>query len=309
LVPTIFETQRLWVNRLVESVPNFEEFPKVFLSEEEQEFILWLNSSGTTGKQLLFSASDVALKIKVLWSFLLPHISVDSLSKHLVRTTPHSSTRSYANREYLVGKRTFGLWLFRKGLLRGYPLPAKQAKLQYFYAYPREVYSLLSESNFRASFPPHDYFSDLVFAELWRKVGQDTLHKASSEKRRIPHWDESGVYVTDNCYRVPVLGRDYHVWFEVHTGSERYDEQFFLKRLVTMEQFLSSRKHGQYIVLVPFPRDVTTALTAIKKYNAKVGRQGEDHLMIRLSHSRIVHFGQLDGLKESLGLYQHEHWK
>lgn len=284
-----------------ESIPNFELYPKSFLDAEEQAFLLWLHPGGLP--RPLISSFEVASQVKSLWDYLFPTINLPSLSRHLY------SGRSYANREYILrsGHR-IGLWLFRKGLLRKYPMPAKRAKLQFLYGYPREVYRLVPK-NFCASFPPHATFARWVFSELWADVQHASLAKASPPLLSVPHWDGSGVFVCDNCFSVPLLGRDYYLWVEVHTGSEGYDERYFLKRLLTMEHYLSERKHGQFIIIVPFARNLLTASTAITQYNTKIEREGLALPILDLRFSRILHFGQIKELKESLGLYEHRHWK
>lgn len=153
LSSTVPFTQRRWVAVLTHSYPKFEDYPKHLLSTAEQDFLLWLQSFRVNTYYDLVSARRLAEKIKELWSELLREISVESLSKHLVKQKVSSTTRSYANREYRIGNRKVGLWLFRKGLVRGYALPASKAKLQYKFGYPLKRYQLIPR-NYRSPFPP-----------------------------------------------------------------------------------------------------------------------------------------------------------
>ena len=181
LSTTIPPTQSRWSDALRHSFPNFEEYPKRFLTTEEQELVLWLQTFKVKDYYTLVSAEQVASKIKELWSWLLKDISVKSIAKHLVKGKKQSSNRSYANKEYQVGVRKYGLWLFRKGLLRAYPVPAKQAKQKYMYSYPLEKYQLV-QRNYRSKFPPHNYFASMCAKALQEGVGSGVLRKVNPTK-------------------------------------------------------------------------------------------------------------------------------
>ncbi len=295
-------SQSRWADRLTHSIPHYEEYPKHLLSTPEQDFLLWLQSFKVSSYYDLLSSLQLAEKIMELWSGLLVNISVPSLAKHLVKQKVKSSNRSYANREYCIGKRKVGLWLFRKGLVRGYAVPVSGAKLQYKYGYPLKRYRLV-ERNFRSPFPPHDYFASLCYSKLLHGVSQSVFHKVDPTRYTIPHWDSSGFYVADNCYCLTLHGQTKYLWTEVHSGSEGYDERTFLKRLLTMERYLYTHPLGLYVVFVPFVRDVTTALDQVTAYNSHLS----DSFPLTLNHIRLTHYYGMATLKESIGIYQHQY--
>ena len=302
LSPPILSTQSRWSDALSHSFPNFEDYPKRYLSTEEQELVLWLQTFKVRDYYTLVSAEQLATKIKELWSWLLKDISVKSVAKHLVKGKEKSSNRSYANKEYQVGVRKYGLWLFRKGLLRAYPVPARQAKQKYMYSYPLEKYQLI-QRNYRSKFPPHNYFASMCTKALQEGVGSGVLRKVNPRKYVVPHWDDSGRYIADNCYWMNFHGQEEYLWQEVHTGSEQYDQTVFLKRLLTMEEYLSRKGTGYYVVFVPFVRDKQKAMQAIEKYNEMNKITGRT---LELQRSFIEPYSAINLFKERIGVYSHQ---
>ncbi len=89
-------TQSRWADSLTHSFPSFEEYPKRFLSTEEQDLVLWLQTFKVQDYYTLVSAEQVASKIKELWSWLLKDISEKSIAKHLVKEKEKQNTRRTA---------------------------------------------------------------------------------------------------------------------------------------------------------------------------------------------------------------------
>lgn len=297
----VLSSQRRWVDSLTHSIPKFEEYPKHLLSTAEQDFLLWLQSFKVSNYYDLVSSHALAVKIKELWSELLREISVESLAKHLVKQKISSTNRSYANREYRVGKRKIGLWLFRKGLVRGFALPARKAKLQYKFGYPVNRYKLVPR-NYRSPFPPHNYFASLCYAQLLHGVSQRLIQKVDPQRYAVPHSDGTGRYVADSCYRLTLHEQTKYLWTEVHSGSEGYDERIFYKRLRTMEEYLHQHPKGLYVVFVPFVRDVQRALEGLEEQATTQTSMNP----LSLNRIRIMHYYNIDAFKETIGIYQHK---
>lgn len=275
------------------SSPNPRKLPKHLLTEEELQFVSWLTPNPSGYNQPLFTALQIAEKLLELWGDFLGQIDGYSLSKHLLSKTKHYAERDYHSNTQPVRK--LSLRLFSKGLLRKYPMPAYRAKLQYWYGYPREWYQLKT-SNFTARFPPHDSFAAWCFREITNGVGNGVLKEASSEMLKIPHWDGSGEYVCDGCYKVELDGRKEYWWFEIHTGSEGYDEKIFLKRLRSAYDYTKYR--GKYVAILPFPRDLTSAKSALLKYTTNNN--------IELRNILLYHYKQITYLKQQMGFYKHK---
>jgi len=295
-------TQSRWSDVLSHSYPKFEDYPKRFLTTEEQELVLWLQTFKVKDYYTLITAEQLATKIKELWDWLLQGISVKSIAKHLVKEKVQSSNRSYANKEYRVGVRKYGLWLFRKGLLRAYPVPARQAKQKYLYSYPLEKYQLV-QRNYRTNYPPHNYFASMCTKALQEGVGSGILRKVNPKKYAVGHWDGSGRYVADNCYWMNFHGQEEYLWQEIHTGSEQYDHVVFLKRLLTMEDYLRQKGTGYYVVFVPFVRDKQKAMNAIEKYNQMNKLTGRT---LELQRCFIEPYSAINLFKERIGVYSHQ---
>lgn len=295
-------SQLRWHSSLTRSIPDFESYPKRFLSSEEKAFVLWLQSFKVGAYYRLVTASELASKIKELWSWLLPAVRVTTLQKHLVRlsaTSPRHN-KSYLNREYQLSNRTIGLWLFRKGLIRGYAVPKKGVRQIVLYGYPVTHYPL-TQKNYVSPFPPHNYFASLCTVALQTGLGSGVLRKVDPSRYRIPHWDDSGYYVADNCYWFNFHGKEEYLWQEVHTGSEGFDSRIFIKRLLTMEHQLIANWKGYYVVFVPFVRDVAKAQKAITNYNRKSPEKP-----LFLTRCFIVPYTHIPLFKERLGIYHHQ---
>ncbi|MHA1366769.1 MAG: hypothetical protein ACTSVH_05050 [Candidatus Heimdallarchaeota archaeon] len=293
-------TRRRWHSKLTHTFPDWSMYPKSFLTEVEQEFVEWLLERRVGDAVLLRSREEVAEKARSLWRGLLGDKSPKSLAVNF-----HSG-KSYLNREYRIGKRKVGLWLFSKGLLFKYRVPTSRASFKYEYCYPcfSTVPVRLRGSGFEVKFPPHSYFSAMIVTAFRDGVSEGVLRQLPQDKRVIGHWD-GGEYVADLAYRLRLFGSNRTFWVEVHTGSEGYDQKVFLRRLVTMSQFLADRSDDFYVVVVPFQRDVTTGIASITKYNETVRNGVRDSPEISLEQIKLLSFNQIPDLKESFGFYQH----
>ena len=294
-------TCRRWHNTLTHTFPDWSAYPKSFLSEQEQDFVEWLLSHRINNTILLRSNLEVAEQAQELWSEVLADKSLSSIATNLC------SGKSYLNREYRLGKRRIGLWLFAKGLLFKFRVPTPRAPFKYEYCYP--CFSTqpisLNGSSFEVPYPPHDYFSSLCVQVFRDGISPTILRQLPSSSRVIPHWDGSGDFVADICYRLDLFGQSRTLWVEVHTGSEGYDLSYFLRRLLTMEQYLTDRPADRFLVIVPFLQDVATAQRSIEKYNASVSSQQVSTPALSLARSSILCFNQIPAWKESFGFYQH----
>jgi len=272
---------------------NFNDLSFSLLTKSERRFLRSLCPNPFGSPQPIFSREDFLFLLREHFGALLSGICNDSLFAHLVLG------ECYADRQFHSGVGG-SLRVFRLGLVRAYPFPRKGVRFEYWFGYPRERYRLLP-SNFRASFPPHDAFSERCFVTLRAGLEDSILHTDAS-LWRLPHWDGSGDFVVDNCLRVDGNGDSQYFWFEVHTGSERYDEGIFLKRLLTAEKELVGR--GRFVVIVPFKRDRDKAFHAISSYNRKA-KNDPSLPELALKISQIVHFSALSDLREQLGFYRH----
>lgn len=173
-----------------------------------------------------------------------------------------------------------------------------------FNGYPREYYRLV-KSNFRSKFPPHDAFAGWCRSVFTVGLAGSVLEDVTDRFRVVPHWDGSGDFVADFVYRTRLPDRDGSLlhWFEVHTGSEGYDENVFLKRLLTMEQFLADQANSFFVVLVPFVSDVVKGEEAIRKYNLSV--TSTDKPVLTLQKSRLLHYKQISSLRGEVGSFEH----
>jgi len=293
-------TRRRWHSKLTHTFPDWSTYPKSFLTEVEQEFVEWLLERRVGDSVLLRSREEVAEKARFLWRGLLGDKSPKSLAVNF-----HSG-KSYLNREYRVGKRKVGLWLFSKGLLFKYRVPTSRASFKYEYCYPcfSTVPVRLRSSGFEVKFPPHSYFSAMIVEAFRAGVSEDILRQLPSGARVVPHFN-GGEYVSDMVYRLDLFGKKNTFWVEAHTGSEGYDQNIFLRRLVTMSQFLADRSDDFFAVLVPFVRDVTTGLVSITKYNEEVRLGVRDSPEISLDKVKLLSFNQIRAFKESFGFYRH----
>ncbi|MGC9778285.1 MAG: hypothetical protein HZR80_03495 [Candidatus Heimdallarchaeota archaeon] len=278
------------------SFPNFRGYPPALLSSSEIAFVRELLSGSPLP---LFSGEQLALLIHRHFPHLVGNVAPYSLYRNLL------SGDTYADREYFVknGSKKGELFLFRKGLVRAYPMPAFRTRFAYWYGYPREQYRL-AKGNFRSKFPPHDTFASWCRSSFSAGLAGSVLEDVSDRFRVIPHWDGSGTFVSDFVYKAHLPEDNRFYWFEVHTGSEGYGEDIFLKRLLTMEQFLADRDNSFFIVLVPFASDVVKGEEAIRKYNLQAGGAGNKPFL-SLAKSRLLHYKQLKSLRGEVGSYDH----
>ena len=91
--------------------------------------------------------------------------------------------------------------------------------------------------------------------------------------------------------------------FHCFNVQEGYFEDIFLKRLLTMEQFLAEREDEFFVVLVPFASDVVKGEEAIRKYNSQIATTGQPPLLLR--KSRLLHYKQINSLRGEIGHYEH----
>ncbi len=259
---SVLFTKKRWHDKITHTFPDWGTYPKSLLTEVEQEFVEWLLANRVGDTVLLRSRREVAEKARSLWRGLLGDKSVTSLARNF-----HSG-KSYLNREYRIGKRRVGLWLFSKGLIFKYRVPTSRASFKYEYCYPRfsPVPTRLRGSGFEVKFPPHSYFSAMIVEAFRAGVSEDILRQLPSSSRVVPHFN-GGKYIADLVYRLRLFDKNSSFWVEVHTGSEGYDEKIFLRRLVTMSHFLADRMNDFFVVIVPFQRDVTTGLAAVSSIN------------------------------------------
>ncbi|MBD3189813.1 MAG: hypothetical protein GF308_04175 [Candidatus Heimdallarchaeota archaeon] len=282
-----------WRAVLTYSYPELDDYPRKYLTYEEMVFVDWLRQPAEGRFHVLQTREEVAEKLTELWPKLFQAVSPSSLSRNL------AVSKSYANRAYqLSNGETVGLWLFRKGLIRGYALPARRAKWEIWYGYPFERYRLVPK-NYRSPYPPHQVFAQWVVKKLWEGVEGGALAKATEEQLAVPHHQGVGNYIADSCYR---LTDGSYLWLEVHTGTEGYDERVFLKRIETMERYLAKQRKGQYLVVVPFRRARIKGEEALKKFQRKKEREGE---ALVVKNSYLVHYWEIEEVKERLGIYEH----
>lgn len=279
---------------------NPQNLPKHKFTRSELRFLSWTLFNPETKISLpLYSAKEIAYQLRECFPNILESVSSKSIQKHILRG------KSYAERDYNLNssnEKKSSIRLFSKGLLRAYKIPTATG-YQFLYGYPRERYRLLAE-NFVCSFPPHDYFSRLCFQRITEGSLDQGLMKAGDQLLKLRHWDDSGNYIADGCYRVEVNGKQTYFWVEVHTGGEGYDEEVFIKRILTAENAL--KKRGTYLIIVPFTVDVDKAKDGIRKYNKKKTVLGGEKPKVSLNLTEIIHYRQIPVWKESIGMYQHK---
>lgn len=277
------------------SFPDFREYPPALLSSSEIAFVRELLSGSPLP---LHSGEQFAKLLLRYFPQFVGNVSPYSLRRNLL------SGDSYAHRKYHSkdGSKTGELFLFRKGLVRAYPMPVPRTRFAYFYGFPRERYRLV-KSNFRSKLPPHDAFASWCRRAFSLGLAGSVLEDVTDRLCVVPHWNGSGEFVADFVYKSLVPDGSLVHWFEVHTGSEGFGEDIFLQRLLTMEQFLADRDNGFFVVLVPFASDVVKGEAAIRKYNSNVATSHKPFLT--LQKSRILHYKQIDSLRGELGHYEH----
>lgn len=147
---------------------------------------------------------------------------------------------------------------------------------------------------------------ELFKVALWDDVPETRLHVASESKLAVPHWDGSGKYIADGCYRLTTADAPStasYVWLEAHTGSEGYNRSIFLQRILTAEQKLKGR--GEFLVVVPFTIDLDKARASIREHNAGRQVQQGERQKIALELTTIIDYRQLKHWKDRKGLLRH----
>ncbi|MHA1434762.1 MAG: hypothetical protein ACTSO7_13045 [Candidatus Heimdallarchaeota archaeon] len=247
----------------------------------------------------MFTVSEFLFLLRDCFGELLTTISDESLRAQLL------SGECYADREYFAQDGSFlgSIRVFRLGLVCVSPLPRKGVRLEHSFCFPFSSSSYrLHSSNFVRPFPVHDPFSQLCFAALTAGVSEEILTPTPVVRRKIPLWDGSGSHVADHCFRYSFNGRSDFLWFEIHTGSEGYDERYLIPRLLSAEFFCKGK--GRYVVIVPFKRDLSKVRFALEKYN-RAASLSADKPFLELTVCDVVSYTGLDGFREKLGLYRH----
>ncbi|MBN1330460.1 MAG: hypothetical protein JXA54_13380 [Candidatus Heimdallarchaeota archaeon] len=277
------------------SFPSAEQFPKHKLSRSELRFLRFMLEHSITGEPFpLYPADELAIILKSCWGELFSTVSSSTLRKHLLRGKSYAESKSYPSSPPLR--------LFSKGLVRAYRIPTSSG-YSLLYGYPRSRYRLLPE-NFVSPTPPHDYFHQQILQLLWSDIPEGSLHVTSDSLLKIPHWDGSGEYIADMCYRLTVTGNISYVWIEAHTGSEGYDESVFLKRLLSAEVALRGR--GEYLVIVPFTIDLDTVGEAIRAYNNQTAVLDGIKPALDLRLTTIIDYRRINHWKHRKGLVKHK---
>jgi len=274
------------------TVPNPRNLPFPLLDPSELRFLKVIS-----GREL-FSREELVDLLHDCFGELVSSLGDDSFGGNLF------VGECYADREYFTrdGVSRGFIRVFRLGLVCAVPMPAEGTRFKYWYCYWREKPYRLLSSNFVRPLPPHNPFSSWCFRALRDGLSEDEMSLASLSTRRIPLWDGSGDYVADNCYRVTSNGKQNYLWVEIHTGSEGYDERYFIPRLLSAERHLKGK--GRYVVIVPFKRDLALAKRSIRKYNL-VATENETKPSLDLQLSEIISYQQIDSFREKLGFYKH----
>jgi len=275
---------------LTHSVISPRDFPFERLLPAELRFF-----KAIVGRSL-FSKEEFVDLLHACFGELVSSLSDDSLGGNLF------VGECYADREYLTREglgRGF-IRVFRLGLVCAVPMPVDSSRFKYWFCFPRSAYRLLP-SNFSRPFPPHDVFADWSFRCLLRGLREDDFSLADPKMRVLPLLSGQ-TFVADHCLRFRREGGNEVIWFEVHTGSEGYDESLFIPRLLSAEHHLKSK--GRFVVIVPFKRDRDKALRAIKHYNKRV-EADDSKTSLDLELSEIITYHGLDAFREQLGFYCH----
>ncbi|MHA1307089.1 MAG: hypothetical protein ACTSQN_07330 [Candidatus Heimdallarchaeota archaeon] len=278
---------------LTKTCPTPRDFPFERLLPGELRFF-----KSIVGRSL-FSKDELIDLLHDCFGELVSSLSDDSLGGNLF------VGECYADREYFsrVGVSRGFIRVFRLGLVCAVPMPIDSSRFQYWFCYPRmsPPYRLLP-SNFSRPFPPHSVFSSWCFSRLRSGLGEDDISEVDPGKRAIPLLGSDSEYVSDHSFRVHARGVSETFWFEVHTGSEGYDESVFIPRLLAAEHFLKGK--GRFVVIVPFKRDRDRALRAIKNYNKKA-ELTDSKPSLDLAVSEIITYFGIDAFREKLGFYHH----
>jgi len=275
------------------SSSNPRNLPFNLLETSERRFL-----KSISGRSL-FSKEDLLDLLHECFGSLVGNLSDDSLGRNLY------SGECYADREYYDSDGFYlgAIRVFRLGLVVAVPMPTLGSRFKHWFCYPSGPSFRLLRTNYTRPFPPHDPFASWCFRALQKKLTEEECTGAGELLRKIPHWYGNEDYVADNCLRFRVDGHWEYFWFEVHTGSEKYDESVFIPRLLTAEQALHDR--GKYVVIVPFKRDLDAAFRAIKKYNL-LAEIDEAKPILNLKVSEIITYQSIDHFREKLGFYNHK---
>ena len=271
------------------SFPSPDSIPFNLLDRSERLFL-----SRIVGRPLWDRRSFFDLLYEC-FGHLLDGISEDSLKCHLI------NSECYADRAYHSG-RDGSIRVFRLGLACIIPMPVLGARLAHWYCFPSVTPYRLLPSNFIRPFPLHNPFSSWCFTRLRSGATEDEIRIAKPSLRKIPLLDGSGSYVADHCLRILTNGSWETFWFEIHTGSEGFDEQIFIPRLLSAEHHLKGK--GRFVVIVPFKRDLQKAKRSIRNYNAKASTD-DNFPVLDLHLSEIISYYGIDDFREKLGYYHH----
>jgi len=249
----------------------------------------------------LFSKVELVDLLHACFGDLVSSLCDDSLGGNLF------VGECYADREYFTrgGVSRGFIRVFRLGLVCAVPMPIDSSRFAHWFCYPSmsPPYRLLP-SNFARPFPPHNVFASWCFSRFRIGLSEDDISEVAPKQRVLPLLDSASVYVSDHCLRVHSSSGSETLWFEVHTGSEGYDEQVFIPRLLSAEHFLQANGNGRFVVIVPFKRDRDRALRSIKNYNKKA-ELDDSKPFLALEHCEIITYFGLSSFKEKLGFYKH----
>lgn len=275
------------------SIPSPEDVPFNLLTRSERKFLSFIRVPR------LFTQKEFLFLLRDCFGSLLENIGDDSLRAQLLSGECYADRNYYDSRGDYVGC----IRVFRLGLVCVSPMARKGVRLVHYYCYPftRPAYHLVA-SNFVRPFPVHTPFAQFCFSALSEGLSEELWTPTDPSRRKIPLWHGTGNHVADNCYRLTLSGRQELVWFEVHTGAEGYDEEYFIPRLLSAERFCKGK--GRYVVIVPFKRNLSTARFAIEKYN-RVAVEDDEKPILELKISEVISYTGIDGFREKLGLYQH----
>ncbi len=273
------------------SSPNYRDLPFNLLDPSERRFLKEITS------RPLISNDDLVFLLHECFGSLVRNLSDDSLKRNLF------SGEYYADREYYDSNGDYlgCIRVFRLGLVVAVPMPAQGTRFKHWFCYPSGTSFRLQRKNFTRPYPPHDPFSTWCFRELQKGLSEAECTGTGDHLRKLPHFNGNGDYIVDNCLRFNIDGNWKYFWFEIHTGSEKYDKSIFIRRLLTAEKELQER--GKYVVIVPFKRDLDTATRAIKRYNLKAEEEGKPYLEMKISE--IITYQGINHFREKIGFYKH----
>lgn len=274
------------------SSPTARSLPFHLLESSELQFLDLLL------QRPLFNKADFSFLLHECFGEFVGNLSNDSLFNHLY------SGECYADREYYDSQGSYlgCVRVFRLGLVSAYPMLKLGVRFEHWFGYPTCPPYRLLPSKFCRSYPHHDVLGNWSFRELQKGLTEEEITATKPSQRKISHWHGKGEYVSDNCHRILVDNKKEYFWFEVHTGAEGYDEEYFITRLLSTEKHLKNK--GRYIVIVPFKRDLDKAKRGIQKYNLKA-EADDSKPSLELHLSEIISYHGITNFKEKLGYYEH----